>query len=265
MKKIILFAIILSLLIPTLTMAGKRHSEKDILETILKEFNGEFLEGDLNMGGVIIDEFISKEEIESLGEKVKDSLEIIGEEADINEDINADIESNGGQFYKETIYEDGFNHMSIYGYDVHENPITIVISSYLSSDTNNGETTLFINLRKKEQNFSINGIIEKIENIFKDYGKSLEITTCVIGTIEGDLETKALTKTVAKAMKKIKGKVVEEYVDTSIFSYTVYTPLIESFIFSGEKKVNLNLAIRYNEYENKNYIWIGTPIITTGY
>ncbi|OZV13462.1 hypothetical protein CIW83_04260 [Tissierella sp. P1] len=51
----------------------------------------------------------------------------------------------------------------------------------------------------------------------------------------------------------------------SLVSYTAYTPLIESSIFSGEKKVNLNLAIRYNENEDKTYIWIGTPIITTGY
>ncbi len=248
MKKFILFAIILSLLVPTLTMAGKKHSEKDVLEGMLK---GEFLEGDLNMGGVLLDEFISKEEIESLGERIKISLGIIGEEADINKFT----EDKGKYYYNETIYEEGFNHMSIYGYDIHENPITIAISSYLDSELSNGETTLFINLIKDKQNFSINGIIEKIEGIFKDYGKSLE----------GRLEKMDLNKAVVKAMKRFKGKVVEEYTDESIFSYTAYTPLIESFIFSGEKKINLNLAIRYNEYEDKNYIWIGTPIITTGY
>ncbi|MGJ0846922.1 TATA-box binding [Tissierella praeacuta DSM 18095] len=261
MKKFILFAIILSLLVPTLTMAGKKHSEKDVLEGILKEFNGEFLEGDLNMGGVLLDEFISKEEIESLVERVKISLGIVGEEVDINKFT----ENEGKYYYSETIYEEGFNHMSVYGYDIHRNPITIGISSYLDSELTNGETTLFINLIKDKQNFSINGIIEKIEGIFKDYGKSLEITTCIIGTIEGQLEKMDLNKAVAKAMRKFKGKVVEEYTDESIFSYTAYTPLIESFIFSGEKKINLNLAIRYNEYEDKNYIWIGTPIITTGY
>ena len=37
MKKFVLFAIILSLLVPTLTMAGKKHSEIDVLEGILKE------------------------------------------------------------------------------------------------------------------------------------------------------------------------------------------------------------------------------------
>ena len=50
-----------------------------------------------------------------------------------------------------------------------------------------------------------------------------------------------------------------------ITSYTVFTPYIDNYIFFFRKRVNLNLAIRYNEYENRTYIWIGTPIITTGY
>lgn len=262
MKKFILFAIIISLLIPTITMAGKKHNEKDVLDGILKEFRGEFLEGDLNMGGVIFDEFISLEIMESLGEQVKELLGIVGEEVDINTNIT-DFE---GQYYSKNIISDEeFNQLSIYGFDSSGNPTTLVISSYLSPELSNGETTLFINLIKREQNFSINGIIENIEGIFKYYGKPLEITTCIIGTIEGQLDDNELVRNVVKVIRRFKGRVVEEYIDSSIISYTAYTPLIESSIFSGEKKVNLNLAIRYNEYEDKIYIWIGTPIITTGY
>jgi hypothetical protein len=29
--------------------------------------------------------------------------------------------------------------------------------------------------------------------------------------------------------------------------------------------MNLNIGIRFNEYEGKTYIWIGTPIIAIGY
>lgn len=262
MKKIILFAIILSLLIPAFTMASKKHSEEDVLLGILKELNGEFLEGDLNMGGVILDEFIYKEDIELIGKEIKNSLGILGEEVDINRDIT-DLE--GQNYSKEVIYEEGFNQMAIYGYDENLNPITIIISSYLGPDFNNGETTLFINLIKREKNFIINGIIEKVESIFNKFNKPVEITTCIIGRIEGKLEEDNLEKNATKAIKKFRGKVVEEYFDESLLSYTAYTTLIESSIFSGKKKVNLNLAIRYNEDDNETYIWIGTPIITTGY
>lgn len=261
-KRLILLAIILSLLIPVFTIAGKKHAESDVLSLMLKELNGNFLEGDLNMGGIILDEFISKEAIETIGEEIKAKLGLVGEELDPNRD---EIGLEGKYYSEESIYEENFNHLVIYGYDIQENPITIVISSYFDSEYDNGETTLFINLIKSGKNFNISGIIERIESVFNKFSKSIEITTCIIGTIEGKLKEDDLKKNVTKAMKKVKGKVVEEYFDSSISSYTALTPFIENSIFSGKNKVNLNLAIRYNEYENKTYIWIGTPIITTGY
>lgn len=262
MKKIILFAIIVTLLVPAFTMAGNKHNENDILMRMLKDLKGEFLEGDLNMGGVLLDEFLSIEEMDLLAEEVKNSLGVLGEEMDFNRDIS---EMDGEYFAKDLILGEGFNQISIYGYDIEKNPVTIMISSYLSPEFNNGETTVFVNLIKREKNFKINGIIENVENIFREYGKLVDITTCVIGTIDGNLEDYFIERDIARAIKRSKGKIIEEYIDEEIVSYMIYTPLIESTIFSGEKKVNLNLAIRYNEYEEKTYIWIGTPIITTGY
>ncbi|MDR7856940.1 YwmB family TATA-box binding protein [Tissierella sp.] len=261
-KKIILFAIIISLLIPALTMAGKKHTESDVLSLMLKELNGQFLEGDLNMGGIILDEFISKDAVESMGGEIKTKMGIMGEEFNVNMD-NTDVDKE--YYSKESIYEENFNHLAIHGIDSKGNSVTVMISSYFDSDSKKGETTLFINFIKSGKYFNISGIIERTEGIFKKFSKPVEITTCIIGTIDGKLKEEDLKKNVSYAMREVKGKVVEEYFDSSISSYTAFTPLIESSIFSGEKKINLNLAIRYNEFEDKTYIWIGTPIITTGY
>lgn len=262
MKKIILFAIIVTLLIPAFSIAGDKYDENDLLVHMLKDLKGEFLEGDLNMGGVLLEEFLSIEEMEMLSEKIKNKLGVIGEEMDFNRDIS---EMDGEYYAKDVIYDDEFHQVSIYGYDQKKNPITIIISSYLNPEFNESETTVFVNLIKREKNFKINDIIGVVENIFREYGKPVDITTCVIGTLEGKIKDSSLDKSVSKAIKQVKGRIVEEYIDSEISSYMIYTPFIESSIFSGEKKVNLNLAIRYNEYENKTYIWIGTPIITTGY
>lgn len=261
-KKLFLMAIIISLLLPAFSMAGKRHSESEVLSSMLKNLNGQFLEGDLNMGGIILDQFISKDEVESMGKDIMNTLGIIGEEFDANMD-NTDMDK---AFYsKESINEDNFNHLVIYGQDNEGNPITVMISSYLDDEDKTGETTLFINFIKSGKYFNISGIMERTEGIFKKFSKPVEITTCIIGTVKGKLSKDQLKKNVNIAMKKVKGKIVEEYVDSSLSSYTAFTPLIENSIFSGEKKINLNLAIRYNEYEENTYIWIGTPIITTGY
>lgn len=266
MKKVIrnlfVIAIILSLSIPVLSLATRRYGEQEVLAGMLKELKGNFLEGDVNVGGVILDEFLHKESIESLGEEIRSKMGIIGEALNPNKQ-SKDLE--GKYYLEEFIYEDNFNQLTIYGHDADENPITIMIASYIDSMNNVPETTLFINLIKKGKSFDINGIIDKIENIFKRFNKPVETTTCIIGTLDGKIKDDIVEKSVFKSMKKFKLNIVEKYFDTEIMSYTGYTPLIDSSIFSGKKKINLNLAIRYNEYEDKTYIWIGTPIITTGY
>lgn len=262
MKKLIILAIIITLLIPAFTLAGRKHNENDVLMNMLKDLNVEFLEGDLNMGGIILDEFLSLDDMDIIAQRAKDTLGVLGEEINLNEDI---MDLDGEYYFKEYVYTDDYNQISIYGYDSYKNPVTIMVSSYYSPEYNNGETTLFINLIKMEKIFDINGIIESVEGVFMDFNKPVDITTCVIGTIQGRFDENTMERTILKTIKKSKGKIVEEYVDSSIISYMIYTPYIEKFISSGIKKVNLNLAIRYNEYEDRTYIWIGTPIITTGY
>lgn len=266
MKKIIrnlaVLAIILCISIPVLSLSTKSYKEQDVLNGMLKELNGNFLEGDVNVGGVILDEFLHKNDIYDLGEEIKSKMEIIGERSD----PNRMYDNVQGEFYSEEfIYEDGFNQLTIYGYDKDKNLITVMIGSYRDEVSNIEETTLFINLIKGGKRFDISGIIDKIEDVFKKFNKVVETTTCITGTLDGKIKEDLIKKDVINFKKRFKLNIVEEYVDNEIISYTGYTPLIDSFIFSGTKKVNLNLALRYNELENKTYIWIGTPIITTGY
>ena len=63
----------------------------------------------------------------------------------------------------------------------------------------------------------------------------------------------------------VKGRVVEKYEEDGIVSYSIFSPLIDEYIYTGNRKMNLNIALRYSELENKTYILIGTPIITIGY
>ena len=244
-RLLLLTGIIITLLLPIFGYA-KEDNEENILGNILEELDGEFLEGDINMGALILDEFLKVEELKLIGEEVSLKMEIKEEEV-------------------EFISEENFNQLNIYAYDLEKNPVTVMITSYLDSYNDIPETTLFVNLIKKGKSFEIDGIIEKIEKIFDEFQKEVDITTCITGTIEGKIEYNDLELRILNVMDKFGIKTVEKYIDRSIISYTGYTPLIHDAIFSGKNKVNVNLAVRFNEDENKNYIWIGTPIITTGY
>ena len=117
----------------------------------------------------------------------------------------------------------------------------------------------------KEHFLTNNDIINSVESIFTEYDSFMEITSSIIGYIDGNACNDEIEKKAIRALRRLKGNTVETFKDVNLLSYTAYTPRIVENISIGEKKINLNLAIRYNDYEDKTFIWIGTPIITSGY
>lgn len=248
-KKFILLGIILSLLLPVYGLSQEKYEERELLMEVLEATGATFLEGDINLGGTLLNRFIGEEEMLDIGNTIKERLDII-------EDDN---------YWDEIVEEDGFRQLTVQGYDYQDNLVTFSISSYRDVDDKKGETSLFINLINDGQFFTINDIILTIEKFFEEYHMLVNITTCVIGTFDGYVDLKENEKKVVEAAKMVKGKIVEEYKEDSLLSFSIFTPYIEEYIYTGSNKMNLNIALRYNEYEDKTYIWIGTPIITIGY
>ncbi len=79
----------------------------------------------------------------------------------------------------------------------------------------------------------------------------MNITTCVMGTYDGQIDLKENEKKILGVIKTIKGSVVEEYKEDGVLSFSLFTPYIEEHVFTGNNKMNLNIAIRFNEYEGK--------------
>ena len=259
MKKIGLFAIILFMILPMTKSTCERYTEEDILMGILHNLDVEFLEADINLGTQISKDFKDQRDMKKLSDEIIADLGIIGNEVHSNRDITS---LKGKYYVRETISEEDFNQVSIYGYDKSKNAVSVVLTSYSYEDIGESETNLFINLIKQEKNLDISGIINSVYN---KYGKPVDNTTCVIGTVEGRLDRHSLKENIQDTLKRYKGKIIEKYEDDDLISYTGFTPYIKHSMYSGEKRVNLNLAIRYNKYENKTYFWIATPIIATGY
>ena len=51
----------------------------------------------------------------------------------------------------------------------------------------------------------------------------------------------------------------------SISASAVIPPLLDENIISGGKPVNVQVAMRYNSYKDKTYLWIGVPVISIEY
>ena len=260
MKKVILSVIIILCLIPVLTQATETKNQEEILFNVLENIEGEYVEGDISANGLLIEKFLNVQELDNLGREVVKSIGMEGKELEKKSD-NIDKQN----YIKEVIDDEGYKQINYFGYDKNNNPLTIILSSYFTQDQTKGETYLYINLIKREHFLENNDIIEKINNLFTEYDKNVEFTTCLIGSFSGKFNEQQIDEKCKNAIEQLNGKIVDIYKDEQLLSYTAYTDYLEQNILAGEDRINLNIALRYNEYDNETLIWIGTPIITSGY
>lgn len=260
MKKVLLFVIIIFCSIPILTQAKDIKSQEEVLLSVLDTIGGEFIEGEISANGLLIEKFLSIEELDKLGQETITTMGLVGIEKNLESDF---LEKN--YYVKQNINDEDYKQINYFGFDKDNNPLTIILSSYVSSDENIGETYLYINLIKEEHFISNNDIINKVENIFEKYKNNVEITSCIIGSFNGKFSEKDVEIKSINAINNVNGKIVDVYKDEQLISYTAYTDSIDNNILAGDEKINLNIALRYNDFDDQTLIWIGTPIITSGY
>lgn len=105
----------------------------------------------------------------------------------------------------------------------------------------------------------------KLENIFKALNLDSNTNLSLTGYYEGNLNYEQKKSVASNIMAKAEAKFKQDYVTDRIYSVIGYTKLINEYIYKERQKININLALRYNNYENRTYLYLATPIITTEY
>lgn len=261
MKRLVCVFIILGLLIPIGSQAETKKDELDILYNIMEGLDGKCLEVDLVFNGIIFDTFIDGEELKLIGEEVRTKLGIVGKEVDpyIEEEV---LEEH---YTKEVIFQEDFNQITYIGQDEDLNKIVIILTSYEYDEVKSGETYLYINIMKNSDLIKNNDIIEAVMSIYESFNVAIDKTYCLLGEISNDMSYNNMVKEINKIFARMDVEVVDEFTDGSMISFTAYTPLIEEYIEIGKDRINLNIAIRSSQIDDKTHIWIATPVITVGY
>lgn len=105
----------------------------------------------------------------------------------------------------------------------------------------------------------------KVKGIFKKFGIKPSINTCLTGSYIGRLENNKLNEICAGIFKRTSARKVTGIRDNSLISVSAYSRAMRDSVLLDGKDVNLGFAARYNSYEDKTYIWLATPLITTEY
>lgn len=138
----------------------------------------------------------------------------------------------------------------------------LIVQSVHTEDFN--ETNVVIDVELWEKTLDFNDVQNNINKVLDKYG-NIAYTTCITGTYDGSITIDEADTIVNGVMETMDAEEVELMKDEKLISVVGYSDKIKDWISYGGNKVNINVAMRYNSYENKTYIWIATPLIAIGY
>ncbi|PAB58286.1 YwmB family TATA-box binding protein [Anaeromicrobium sediminis] len=210
------------------------------MDDIMDSFDGDFKEMNIN-GHIYMEGSIDEEKAMVMLKDISEKLNMEQVQIENNSDENI-VQING--FYDRVDYDMSLIIQSNKGEDIKETNIVIDYTSV-----------------KKE---SIEAVKKKISEGLKEYGE-INYYTSFIGTYNKEMTKEEKKEVVKNLIDTYKIKVEEEYEDKNIVSITGYTKNFKKWIQYGGKKVNINIAMRYNNYDEKTYVIIGYPLITIGY
>lgn len=107
--------------------------------------------------------------------------------------------------------------------------------------------------------------ILRITNALKHYDVEPEVNISITGCLKGNLPEKEVEELCNRVFDSINADKVEGINEDGLISVSAFSPSISDTIRVNGRRVNVNLASRYNSYEGKTYIWLATPVITTEY
>lgn len=132
-------------------------------------------------------------------------------------------------------------------------------------DRQRAEAYLVINTEMAAADADIGDSRGRVAAAAASGGGSPRITTCLVGWLDGKLEKDEWTNLLHKAGNALGAAVIDTLVDANFASMTAFSPELPDSLVVGDKRVNLNLALRYSPYDNRTYVVIASPVISGEY
>lgn len=194
----------------------------------------------------INDQFSSRQELLGYGEEVKRVLGL------------------ADSVTREEASDQGFNSLKLTGQISEKLSVEIIFQSLLDKKKEN-ETYLIINMVDYRGPEFLSLTKEEMQKAFQVFHQKPRINQLMIGFREGKLTKNSYRETINGIFSAIGGRINGEVEEENYFSKTGYVPNMEEKLKIGRKDVNIQVAMAYDELENKTYIYIGSPLVYSDY
>ncbi len=106
---------------------------------------------------------------------------------------------------------------------------------------------------------------ELVEGMFDAMGIQGNVNMNLVGSLEGALNRTEKNELADGLLDRLGAKVVTENRDNDIFTIYAYSKGAGSYITIGGNKINMNIAIGYDEEQDRTKVYLASPINSLDY
>ena len=106
---------------------------------------------------------------------------------------------------------------------------------------------------------------ELVEGVLDAMGMQGNVNMNLVGSLEGALNNIEKNELADGLLDRLDAKVVAENRDSDIFTIYAYSKGAGSYITIGGSKINMNIAIGYDEEQNRTKVYLASPVNSLDY
>ncbi len=105
-----------------------------------------------------------------------------------------------------------------------------------------------------------------LEKTYEEIGiGEKQVTLTYEGNRDGNLTNQQKHEIADDLVKELQGEIAFEYDEGDLYTVYAYTGMLNEYVMSLGNKINVQIAITYNEITNKTKIALATPILNEGW
>jgi hypothetical protein len=246
-NKILLLAGVAVILLFVSRQPGRALEATDALEMLLQSSGASVTEGEVQYLASLNAKFLTMEELE---DKLLATAEIIGLK-------EGEVARSEGKTYRV---------LDMTGETADGTSTHIVVQSN-PGDKQQGvkpQSYLLIVCRHSSPQ-KIATTAARLETALRPIAPGGQVSYYLTGELSGKYTAAEMSELAERALESVNAKLVEGMWEEEIISLTAYTPLITRYYGTGNDRFNLNLAVRYDNHNNRTVLWAGFPLIHTTY
>ena len=141
----------------------------------------------------------------------------------------------------------------------------VTVNNEDGEGVSNEKQYILISIELNSSPENIMEIRDKVDEIYNDIGVDNSSNIYLKGSIAGELTQKDKVEMIDSVFDDLEARVVLSNTLDTTYNVYGYTKNEKSYVYQMGEKVNVNMAISYDENENMTYIHIASPFINKSF